>query len=286
MKRIFLFLLTNLLVITLVTVIINLFGFQEILNQHIGNYANLLIFCFIFGMSGSFVSLLLSKFLAKKSMGVHVINADPGEYQWIVDQVEIMAREAKIDMPEVGIYEAADVNAFATGASKNSSLVALSTGLIEKMDLNEIKGVISHEIAHIANGDMVTMTLLQGVLNTFVLFAARALAALLTKGDNRSGGIYFIVMIALQILFGFLASIVVAYFSRYREYRADEGGALINGKADMVAALQKLQSDLPVVQRSSAGNISAFRISNLSGIFSTHPPLEKRIKNLNELSHN
>ncbi|MRD47567.1 protease HtpX [Caenimonas koreensis DSM 17982] len=282
MKRIFLFVVTNLAVVLVLGVVASLLGVNRFLTANGLNLGALLGFAFIMGFGGAFISLLLSKPIAKWSSGVRVIdqpsNADEA---WIVDTVRRFADKAGIGMPEVGIFEG-EPNAFATGAFKNSALVAISTGLLQGMTREEVEAVIGHEVAHIANGDMVTMTLIQGVMNTFVVFLSRvigyAVDSFLSKGDNRSGpGIgYYITTIVLDILLGFLAAIIVAWFSRQREFRADSGSAkLLGQKQPMINALARLGGMVPGELPKS---LQAMGItSGVGKLFSTHPPIEERI---------
>lgn len=300
-KRILLFLLTNVAILVTVSIILNLLGVKPYLTAYGIDYTSLMIFCLVWGFAGAFISLLMSKFMAKMFMGVKLVEAT-GPYGQLVQKVHLMAKRAGIEkMPEVGIYESPDVNAFATGPSKNNSLVAVSTGLLQKMNSDEVEGVLGHEVAHIANGDMVTMTLVQGVVNAFVMFLARVVAHFISqamRGDNdRGGGLgpiaYMITVFVLEILFGVLGMMVVATFSRYREFRADEGGAKLAGKDKMIAALQGLIRAYPqlATAEAHAGNdrgseIKSMQISSKSSfmaMLSTHPPLEKRIAALQKL---
>jgi len=283
MKRIILFVLTNLAVVLVLGVVASLLGVNNYLTANGLNLGALLGFALIMGFGGAFISLLISKPLAKWSSGVQVIeqpsNADE---KWLVDTVRKLADKAAIGMPEVGIFEG-DPNAFATGAFKNSALVAVSTGLLQNMTHEEIEAVLAHEVAHIANGDMVTMTLIQGVMNTFVVFLSRvigyAVDSFLRKNDEENTGPgmgYWITTIVLDILLGFAAAIVVAWFSRHREFRADAGAANLMGrKQPMINALSRLgglhTADLPksVAAMGIAGGIGQ--------LFSTHPPIEDRI---------
>ena len=286
MKRIVLFLLTNLAVMLVLGVVTSVFGLNRYLSAYGMNYGSLMVFSLFIGFTGSIISLLMSKTMAKTSMGLHMIdqprNADEA---WIVDTVRRLAAEAKIGMPEVGIYDGAP-NAFATGAFKNSALVAVSTGLLQSMTKEEVEGVLGHEVAHVANGDMVTMALMQGVMNTFVVFLSRvigyAVDGFLRRGsDSNSGpGVgYWITTMVLDILLGFLASIIVAWYSRQREFRADADSArLMGSRRPMVNALKRLQSlqagELPQ-------GMKAFGITGgLGKLFSTHPPLEERVARL------
>ncbi len=283
MKRILLFVLTNVLVVTVLGVVASLLGVNRYLSGSGLNLGALLGFALVMGFGGAIISLLISKPMAKWSAGVRIIeqpqNADE---VWIVNTVRKLADQAGIGMPEVGIFEG-EANAFATGAFKNSALVAVSTGLLVGMTHDEIEAVIGHEIAHVANGDMVTMTLIQGVMNTFVVFLSRvigfAVDSFLRKGDERSSGPgigYMITTLVLDIVLGFAAAMVVAWFSRHREFRADAGSAqLLGRKQPMINALARLGS----MQRGELPkSVAAFGISGGIGqLFSTHPPLEERI---------
>lgn len=289
MKRILLFIATNLAVVLVLGVVLNIvFSMLGIDRSSIGG---LLVFCAVFGFGGAFISLLISKWMAKRAYNVQVIEQPRNEMEhWLLSTVTRQAQQAGIGMPEVGIYDSRDMNAFATGASRNSSLVAVSTGLMHQMSRDEAEAVLAHEISHIANGDMVTMTLLQGVVNTFVMFFARIIANLISSTMNRDneqggglGGIaYFGVVMALELVFGMLASIIVMWFSRYREYRADEGSARLVGKDKMIAALQRLGQGS---QAELDGSLAAFGINGQgkSELFMSHPPLEKRIQSLRNL---
>jgi heat shock protein HtpX len=292
--RVFLFLLTNVAVLVLISLIFQFLGLESLLQQN-GvdlDLSRLLIFSAVFGMSGSFISLLLSKWMAKRSMGVYVIEqpANATE-QWLLESVRGMAQAAGIGMPEVGIFDSPDPNAFATGFSRNNALVAVSTGLMQNMSADEVEAVLGHEISHVANGDMVTLCLLQGVLNTFVIFFARIIGffvdkVLLRSGDNQRSGPgfgFFITQFVAQIVLSFLASMIVMWFSRHREFHADAGGARLAGRQKMIGALQALQRShdpepLP-------GEMAAFGISGggVSRLFMSHPPLEERIEALRKL---
>ena len=289
MKRIFLFILTNILVIATVTIITSLLGVQHWVGAYGINYESLLIFCLIWGFVGSGISLLMSKFMAKTMMGVQIVEAN-GPYGDLVMKVHQMARQAGLSkMPEVGVYNSPEVNAFATGPSKNNSLVAVSTGLLQQMNTDEVEGVLAHEVAHIANGDMVTLALIQGVVNAFVMFFARIAAFALSQAmsgnrdnEERSSGsplIQMVLVMVFEVLFGFLAMFIVAYFSRIREYRADKGGAQFASRAKMIAALRKLKSRIDYVD-DSQDTIKAMKISSKKGLMSflsTHPSLDDRI---------
>lgn len=289
-KRILLFLLTNVLVITTISIMMSLFGVGPYLTSAGLNYTSLLIFCSLWGMVGSFISLSMSKFMAKKAMGVRVIDpksANATELK-LYQTVHEMARQAGLTkMPEVGYYQSPDLNAFATGPSRSNSLVAVSTGLVEKMDQTQLRGVLAHEVAHIANGDMVTMTLIQGIVNAFTMFLARVVSyAIMVAGrDDREGGFstmsYYLLTIVFDIVFSIIGSIVVAYFSRLREFKADAGGAQLAGASSMIAALEGLGRQLE--PREQKGKALATLMINQTGfmsLFSTHPPLKERIAKL------
>ncbi|MBO9662452.1 protease HtpX [Dokdonella sp.] len=285
MLRIVLFVLTNLAVMLLLTIVVKLTGIDVYTQREGGiNLQGLLIMSAVMGMGGSFISLAMSKWMAKRSVGAEVITQPRNESEaWLLDTVRRQAEKAGIGMPEVAIYDGPEMNAFATGMSKNNSLVAVSTGLLQSMNRAEVEAVLGHEISHIANGDMVTMTLIQGVLNTFVIFFARVLGTLIDRAisGNREGGggfAYFGIVIVLQIALGFLASLIVMWFSRWREFRADAGGAHLAGKQSMIAALERLagnhgENTLPKA-------IQAFGISGEGGIarlLMSHPPIPERV---------
>ena len=282
MKRIALFLMTNLAVVVVLGVVASLLGVNRYLTPNGLNLGSLLGFAFVIGFGGAIISLLMSKFIAKRTTGMTMIDQPSNQDEaWIVETVRGFADQAGIGMPEVGIFEG-DPNAFATGAFKNSAMVAVSTGLLRSMTRDEVKAVIGHEVAHIANGDMVTMTLIQGVMNTFVVFLSRvigyAVDGFLNKNSERSGpGIgYYVTTIVLDIVLGFLAAIVVAWFSRQREFRADAGSAqLMGARQPMINALARLggvhAGELPK-------SMQAMGITgNIGKLFSTHPPIEERI---------
>jgi heat shock protein HtpX len=282
MKRIFLFVLTNLAVVVVLGIVASLLGVNRYLTANGLNLGQLLGFALVFGFGGAIISLLISKPVAKWSSGVQVIDGNgSADEAWIVNTVRRFADQAGIGMPEVGIFEG-EPNAFATGAFKNRALVAVSTGLLQGMTREEVEAVIGHEVSHIANGDMVTMTLIQGVMNTFVVFLSRVVGYLvdsfLSRGGNRSGpGIgYYVTTIVLDILLGFLAAIIVAWFSRQREFRADAGASQLMGrKQPMINALARLGGMVPGELPKS---IQAFGItSGVGKLFSTHPPIEERI---------
>lgn len=288
MQRIILFLVTNLAVmLTLsiaMSVIFSVFGINA------RGYGGLLIMASVFGFGGAFISLLMSKWIAKRSVGATVIEQPSNSTeQWLVETVRRHAKQAKIGMPEVAIFHSPEMNAFATGANKNNALVAVSSGLLKNMTKEEAEAVVGHEISHIANGDMVTLTLLQGVVNTFVIFLARVVAGIISNAtrsnDQQGGGLggfaYFAIVFVLEMLFGILASMVVAWFSRKREFRADAGGAYLTSKQAMMGALERLKQSQ---ESRLEGSIMAFGIKGgkLANLLSTHPPLDKRIDALRQ----
>lgn len=281
MQSIFLLVTTNLAVMAMISVVVKVFGLEPALQANGLNLGSLFIISAIMGFAGSFISLWMSKSMAKRSMGVQVIEHPQNETEaWVYRTVERMSQELGIKMPEVGIFYSDAPNAFATGASKNNSLVAVSSGLLQVMSRDEVEAVIAHEMAHVNNGDMVTSTLLQGVLNTFVYFFARIVAQVMSsnrQGQGSSGSYYMIVMV-LQMVLGVLASMVVMWFSRFREYKADAGGAALTSNQSMANALRVLQrlkeSNMPTAL---PDRMAAFGITAFGGLFATHPPLEKRI---------
>ena len=279
MKRIVLFILTNILVVMTISLLLNLLGVRPYMTANGIDMGQLAVFCLVWGMGGSLISLAMSRMSAKWMMSVKVIPRTSSEYAWVVLMVERLAQKAGLPkMPEVGIYESPEVNAFATGPSKRRSLVAFSTGLLSSMNKNEIEGVAAHEIAHIANGDMVTMTLLQGVVNAFVMFFARIIGYVVSQNvreENRHT-VQMLVTFVLDMALGILGMIVVCAFSRHREFRADRGGAQYAGKQDMIGALQRLASNTRRYDEQPA--LAALKISGGVGkLFATHPPLEERI---------
>lgn len=296
-KRILLFGIMNVAIIATVSIIMAIFGVQPYLTQNGLDYNSLMIFCLIWGSVGSFVSLQLSRWQAKKFMGVELVEGNPS-YSKLVNTVHRLARSANLPkMPEVGVYTSQEVNAFATGPSKSRSLVAVSTGLLETMTDEEAEGVLAHEVSHISNGDMVTMALVQGVVNAFVMFFARVAAfaiqnALRSDDDKESsngGWAYYLTTIVFEILFGFIGMFVIAFFSRYREFRADSGAAHLAGSSKMIAALRRLQSQYEAgrFEEKTDPKVAAFKISSpktIMGLLSTHPPLEDRIKALQRRS--
>ena len=290
MKRIFLFLATNLAIIVVLSITLRLLGFERILDAN-GvdlNLNSLLLFAAVFGFGGSFISLAISKWIAKKTTGAKVIEqpSSPTE-RWLMDTVSRQARQAGIGMPEVAIYPGAEINAFATGANRNNALVAVSAGLLNNMTQDEAEAVLAHEVSHVANGDMITLSLIQGVVNTFVIFFSRVIGhtvdRVVFKNERGHGIAYWVTTIIAEIILGILASMIVMWFSRKREFRADEGGADLAGTHKMIAALKKLQlnhgnSELP--DQLTAFGISGFRQSKLGALFLSHPPLEQRIQAL------
>jgi heat shock protein HtpX len=287
MKRLFLFLATNLAVLSVLSVVFQVFGVEQWLYREGAsiNIQGLLIFSAMFGMGGSFISLALSKWLAKSGMGVRVIEqpADAGE-RWLLQTVDRLAREAGIGMPDVGIFPSDAPNAFATGMRRDDALVAVSTGLLRRMSTNKVEAVLGHELSHVANGDMVTLGLIQGVVNTFVIFLARIVGLVVDRAlfrDESGMGLgYFLTTMVAQIFLSILASMIVMAFSRWREYRADAGGARLAGRENMIGALQsllRLHDPRPL-----PGGLAAFGIAGglprgLSRLFMSHPPLEERI---------
>ncbi len=288
-KRVFLFVATNILIIATLSIVMSVFGIQPYLDAKGINYQSLLIFCLVWGFGGAFISLALSKVMAKWMMGVKVIDprTTDRELAALVRKVHGFARKAGIEkMPEVGYYEADDLNAFATGPTRNRSLVAVSTGLLRNMNEQEIDGVLAHEVAHIANGDMVTMTLVQGVVNVFVMFLARVIGFFASQfvAEEKRPFVQFGIVIALEIALGILGMIVVSAFSRRREYRADSGGASLSSTGNMVSALQRLKANQQLPQSDDQPAIASLKISGKAvgflKLFSTHPDLDDRIAKL------
>jgi heat shock protein HtpX len=285
MKRIFLFLLTNLAVMLVLTIVARLLGIDVYLASTGQDLGGLLVFAALFGFGGAIISLLISKWSAKRAMGVQVITQPGNETErWLVSTIERFAKEAGIGMPEVGIFDSPDPNAFATGANKNKALVAVSTGLLQRMSKREVEAVLGHEIGHVANGDMVTLTLIQGVVNTFVIFMARIVGNFIDKAilknENGRGIGYFVSVMVAEIVFGVLASMIVAWFSRRREFRADAAGAVLGGRDAMIGALESLKrahdpQPLPTAMR--AFGIAGVPGGGLKALFMTHPPLDERI---------
>lgn len=288
-QRVLLFMATNILIIGTLSVVMSILGVQPYLEAKGINYQSLLIFCLVWGFGGAFISLALSKTMAKWMMGVKIIdpqNSQP-ELRKLVEKVHEFARKAGMEkMPEVGYYEADDLNAFATGPSKNRSLVAVSTGLLRNMNEAELDGVLAHEVAHIVNGDMVTMTLVQGVVNTFVMFLARVIGFFVSQfvAEDKRSIAQFGVVIVCEIALGILGMMVVSAFSRRREYRADNGGAYLSSTENMISALERLKVNQLIPQEESQPAIASLKISGKAGgwlqLFSTHPSLEDRITKL------
>lgn len=286
MKRIVLFVVTNLAIMVALSIVLSLLGISGYIEEGQLNITALLVFCFAWGMGGAFISLLMSRVIAKWAMGVKLVDGHSGhaELDWLYQAVHGLTQQANLPMPEVGYYESPEVNAFATGPSKNKSLVAVSSGLLRTMRREEVEGVLAHEVAHIRNGDMVTMTLIQGVVNAFVMFLARLIAFGVRAGsDSRNAYVMsFVVMIVLQIVFGFLGMIVVGWFSRAREFRADAGGAALAGKSSMLAALRRLVDTKDLVDNREPA-LATLKISGARSwmaLAATHPPLEARIRAL------
>jgi heat shock protein HtpX len=285
-KRILLFVLTNLAIMVTLSIVLNLLGVAGYIRPDGGiNHTALMVFAFVWGMGGAFISLLMSRFIAKRSLGVKLVNGQGGhpELDWLYNTVSRLAQQANLPMPEVGYYESPEVNAFATGPSRRKSLVAVSSGLLGQMRREETEGVLAHELAHIQNGDMVTMTLIQGVVNAFVLYLSRVIAGVVRNAvDARYAMIVgFAVTIALDILLGILGMIIVAWFSRAREFRADAGAASLAGREKMIAALRRLQSTTRLIDNSEP-ELATLKINNRRAmlLFATHPPLEARIQAL------
>ena len=282
MKRVFLFLLTNLAVMLVLGIVLSIV--MSVLGISHRSLGGILVISTVFGFGGSFISLFMSKWMAKKSTGAHVIEQPRSETeQWLVSTVAAQAKKAGIAMPEVAIYDSPEMNAFATGPSKNNSLVAVSTGLLHNMNQDQAEAVLAHEVSHIANGDMVTLTLIQGVVNTFVIFMAKVLAGIVDNflnSDEEEGGsswTYFLFDMIFQMLFGVLASVIVAYYSRKREFSADAGAAKLVGADKMRSALERLKQNHP---SQLEGSMMAFGITSGKGVaalFSSHPTLDERI---------
>jgi heat shock protein HtpX len=290
-RRVFLFVAVNILIITTISIVMKALGVQPYLDAQGINYQSLMIFCVLWGFGGAFISLALSKVMAKWMMGVKIIDPQTADQSLLslVQKVHGFARLAGIEkMPEVGYYEADDLNAFATGPSKNKSLVAVSTGLLRQLNEKELDGVLAHEVAHIANGDMVTMTLIQGVVNAFVMFLARVIGFFASQfvSEDKRGIVQFGIVIACEICLGVLGMMVVSAFSRQREYRADQGGALLSSSSSMISALEKLKSKYQISQTKEHPSIASLKISGQAGgwlkLFSTHPDLNDRIQRLKE----
>ncbi len=285
MKRIFLFVLTNLAVLALLSVV--LFVVENVFGVHLmqGGTGGLLVFAAIFGFGGSLISLALSKWTAKRLMGVRVIESPQSELErWLVGTIKRLAEQARIGMPEVGIFDSEEMNAFATGARRNAALVAVSSGLLRSMSRTQVEAVLGHEITHVANGDMVTLALLQGVLNTFVIFLARIIGGIvdraILRNDRQGTGIgFFLTTMVAQFVLGIVASVIVCWYSRRREFRADRGGADLAGTGNMIDALQMLKRSQgePMPQQLQAFGINTGRSDGIMRLFMSHPPLDERI---------
>lgn len=285
MKRIFLFLATNIAILLVLNVTLRLLGVDRLLDESGGlNFNALLVFAAVVGMGGSFISLAISKWMAKRMTGAEVIQQPRNSTEaWLLDTVRRHARASGIQMPEVAVYDSPDINAFATGMNKNAALVAVSTGLLQAMNRDEADAVLGHEVSHVANGDMVTLALIQGVVNTFVVFLARVIGHVVDravfKNEEGYGPAYWITTIVAELLLAVLASIIVLWFSRYREFRADAGGARLSGRERMIAALERLkashESNLP--KQMQAFGINGGVTRGFAKLFMSHPPLDERI---------
>lgn len=296
LKRFFLFGLVNILIIFTISILTSVFGLQPYLAEGGLNLVSLAVFCLIWGMGGALISLALSRIMAKMMMGVKLVSQTDAQYGQLVQRVYGLARAAGLTtMPEVGVYESPELNAFATGPTKNRALVAVSTGLLQRMDQDAVDGVLGHEITHISNGDMVTMTLIQGIINAFVMFLARIIAfavSALLRGNSRSegGGVEYLVRfgitIVLEIVFNLLGMIVIGYFSRQREFKADAGGAKLAGRQKMINALESLKAayERGITDEAQPKSLATLKISGKAGglmaLMSTHPPLDVRIEAL------
>jgi heat shock protein HtpX len=293
-KRLFLFVVTNILIVFTLTVVLSILGIGRYGGPGGFSLESLAVFCFVWGMGGAFISLQMSRWIAKTSTGMQLVdgNSASPEAAWLYNTIGRLTRSAGLPMPQVGIYDSPELNAFATGPSRKRSLVAVSTGLLRSMRHEEVEGVLAHEVTHIANGDMVTMTLLQGIINAFVMFFARLIAfAITSRGDSRDDGrgnsymLQYMIVIVLQIVLGILGSIVTAWFSRQREFRADRGGATLAGRERMVGALRRLAANQGMVDASQPA-LATLKINGQRGwmaLFATHPPLEVRIAALEQI---
>jgi heat shock protein HtpX len=286
MKRVLLFVATNLAILVVLSIVARLFGIDRFLAEEGLNLGGLLVFAALFGFGGSFISLALSKWMAKRAMGVRVI-AEPRDSteQWLLSAVRAQAQAAGIGMPEVGVFDSPQPNAFATGANRNKALVAVSRGLLQHMNQREVEAVLAHEVSHVANGDMVTLALIQGVVNTFVIFASRVIGNVVDRTVFRSedgrGPAYFVTVILAELVLGILASLIVFWFSRQREFRADRGGARLAGTGNMISALERLKvTHQPLPSQFAAFGVAARSASGIKRLFMTHPPLEERIQAL------
>jgi heat shock protein HtpX len=285
MKRIFLFLLTNFAIIAVLTILAEVFGLDRWLAAHGQGLGPLLVLSSLFGFGGAFISLAMSKWMAKRAMGVQVIEQPSTDSErWLVGTVRKLAEQAGIGMPEVGVFDSPQPNAFATGARRDHALVAVSLGLLRSMNEEEITAVLGHEITHVANGDMITMTLISGVVNTFVILLSRVIGSLvdraLSRDGERGGGIgYFVTVFVAQMVLGFFANMIVMWFSRRREFRADAGGGQLAGNRSMIAALERLRAahGAPLPQQLAAFGITGGEGGGLQRLFMSHPPIEERI---------
>ena len=285
-KRIFLFLVTNIVIVLTLSVLMSVFGIGQYITPYGLDIQALAVLCLVWGMGGSFISLQMSRWVAKRATGVKLIQGQTGqeELDWVYQTVSRLAQQANLPVPEVGVYDSSELNAFATGPSKKRSLVAISTGLLRSMRREEIEGILAHEIAHIGNGDMVTMTLLQGIINAFVMFLARIIAYALFRSSNSRNSymLQFMVIMVLQVMLGILGSLVTSWFSRYREFKADAEGAHLAGREKMIAALKRLMANNELVE-SHHESLATLKINGRRGwamFFSTHPPLQQRISAL------
>jgi heat shock protein HtpX len=284
MKRIFLFIITNLAIVLVLSIVAQVTGLDAWLAQQGGSLGGLLVFAALFGFGGSLISLAISKWMAVRAMGVQIIRqpASANE-QWLLDTVRSLADKAGVGMPEVGIFDSPQPNAFATGPRRDNALVAVSSGLLASMNRTEIEAVLGHELTHVANGDMVTLTLIQGVVNTFVIFLSRIVGNIVDRSMSRDsdgrGIAYFVTVMVSQLVLGILASVIVMWFSRQREFRADAGGARLAGRDQMIAALERLKAahDEPLPAQLNAFGISGGEGRGLARLFMSHPPIEERI---------
>jgi heat shock protein HtpX len=289
MKRIFLFVLTNIAIMVTLMIVLSILGVTGYITADGLNYTALAVFSLVWGFGGAFISLAISRWMAKMAMGVQLVDGRTGhaELDWLYSTVEQLTRKAGLPMPEVGVYESPEVNAFATGPSKRSSLVAVSSGLLRSMRREEVEGVLAHEVAHIQNGDMVTMTLIQGVVNAFSIFFSRVIANIIRQlvDERISHLVFFVATIVFDIIFSILGMMVVAWFSRAREFRADAGAATLSTRQNMIAALQRLQANQQLVDNSQP-QLATMKIngsrSGFMALMSTHPPLEARIAALQQ----
>jgi heat shock protein HtpX len=293
MKRIFLFVVTNLAIVLVLSIVAQVTGLDAWQAQQGGSLEGLLVFAALFGFGGALISLAISKWMAVRTLGVRIIRQpETATEQWLLDTVHSLADKAGVGMPEVGIFDSPQPNAFATGPRRDSALVAVSTGLLASMDRDAIQAVLGHELTHVANGDMVTLALIQGVVNTFVIFLSRIIGNIVDRSMSRDsdgrGPAYFITVLVSQLVLGILATIIVMWFSRRREFRADAGGAHLAGRERMIAALERLKvaHDSPLPAQLNAFGISGGEAGGLQRLFMSHPPLEDRIAALRRLPAN